>query len=241
MTAPVEFRLRLQGVVVHLGGRAVLGGLTFAIHSGEAVAITGPSGAGKTVLCLLLAGALEPSRGRVWVEAEGVGEPADEQPDYGSPPKVGATTGLILQTHGLVASLTAEENVALPLQCRGLAREDVVRRTARALADVGLARHASRPIDELSGGERQRVGIARALASDPQILVADEPTAELDPGNRARILDLLLGLSRRGRAVVVASDDPEVVATCQRTMVLEAGRIAELPGGVARADASSLR
>jgi putative ABC transport system ATP-binding protein len=238
MTTPVGFRLRLEGVVVHLGGRVVLEGLDFAVHAGETVAITGPSGAGKTVLCLLLAGALEPSRGRVWVEVEG---PADEQLESRSPPRVGATTGLILQTHGLVASLTAEENVALPLQSRGLAREDVMRRTAQALADVGLARHASRPVDELSGGERQRVGIARALASDPAILVADEPTAELDPDNRARVLDLLLALSRRGRALVVASDDPEVVATCQRTMVLEAGRIAELPGGVARPDARSLR
>ena len=241
MTTPVGFRLRLEGVVVHLGGRAVLEGLDFAVHAGETVAITGPSGAGKTVLCLLLAGALEPSGGRVWVEVEGNEGPAGEQLESGSPPRVGATTGLILQTHGLVASLTAEENVALPLQSRGLAREDVMRRTAQALADVGLARHASRPVDELSGGERQRVGIARALASDPAILVADEPTAELDPDNRARVLDLLLGLSQRGRALVVASDDPEVVATCQRTMVLEAGRIAELPGGVARPDARSLR
>ena len=241
MTTPPAFRLRLEDAGVDLGGRAVLEGLNFAVQAGETVAVTGPSGAGKTVLCLLLAGALEPSRGRVWVEVEEDEVVTCGQVRRGSPPRVGATTGLILQTHGLVAGLTAEENVALPLQSRGLARDEVTRRTAEALADVGLARHASRPVDELSGGERQRVGIARALASDPAILVADEPTAELDPGNRARVLDLLLRLSQRGRTVIVASDDPEVVATCQRTMVLEAGRIAELPGGVAHADAPSLR
>jgi putative ABC transport system ATP-binding protein len=241
VTTPTALRLRLEDAGVDLGGRAVLEGLTVAVQAGETVAITGPSGAGKTLLCLLLAGALEPSRGRVWVEVQEDEGFASGQLGRGSPPRVGTTTGLILQTHGLVAGLTAEENVALPLQSRGLARGEVTRRTVQALADVGLARHASRPVDELSGGERQRVGIARALASDPAILVADEPTAELDPGNRARVLDLLLGLTQRGRTVVVASDDPEVVATCQRTMVLEAGRIAELPGGVAHDGAPSLR
>ncbi|MGH9099500.1 MAG: ATP-binding cassette domain-containing protein, partial [Acidimicrobiales bacterium] len=172
----------------------------------------------------------------VWVEEE---VHADGPLVRDDPPRSGASTGLILQTHGLVAALTAEENVALPLQSRGLAREDVMQRTARALGDVDLARHASRPVDELSGGERQRVGIARALAADPAILVADEPTAELDPDNRARVLNLLMSLAHRARVVVVASDDPEVVATCARVVVLEAGRIVELSGGVTHADAPS--
>lgn len=238
VTASAGFRLCLEGAGVDLGGHAVLHGLNFVVHAGRAVAITGPSGAGKTVLCLLLAGALEPSRGRVWVEGAGL---ADEPPASDGSRRAGIVTGLILQTHGLVAGLTAEENVALPLQSRGLAREDVIRRTAQALADVDLARHASRPVDELSGGERQRVGIARALASDPTILIADEPTAELDPGNRARVLDLLMAVSGRDRIVVVASDDPEVVAACGRAMALDAGRIAERPGGVAEQDAPSFR
>jgi putative ABC transport system ATP-binding protein len=238
MTPSTGFRLCLEDAGVELGGHAVLDELNFVVHAGEAVAITGPSGAGKTVLCLLLAGALEPSRGRVWVEGSGL---AEELGPPEGPPRAGTTTGLILQTHGLVAGLTAEENVALPLQSRGLGRAEVIRRTAQALADVDLARHVSRPVDELSGGERQRVGIARALASDPAILIADEPTAELDPGNRARVLDLLIAVARRARIVVVASDDPEVVATCGRAMTLDAGRIAELPDGVAQSDAPSFR
>ncbi len=238
MNAPTGLRLCLEDAGVDLGGRPVLEGLSFVVRAGEAVAITGPSGAGKTLLCLLLAGALEPSRGRVWVEGAGL---ASEPGEPESPPRAGTTTGLILQTHGLVAGLTAEENVALPLQARGVPRDEVARRATQALADVDLARHLSRSVDELSGGERQRVGIARALAADPSFLVADEPTAELDPGNRARVLDLLATTVRRGRAVVVASDDPEVVATCGRAMLLESGRIVELPGGVAHTDAPSLR
>ncbi len=238
MTGSDRFRLRLEDAGVDLGGRAVLDGISFVVHAGDAVAITGPSGGGKTVLCLLLAGVLEPSRGRVWVEGAG---PADATRASQGGPRAGLTTGLILQTHGLVAGLTAEENVALPLQSRGLPRDEVARRTAQALADVDLARHVSRPVDELSGGERQRVGIARALASDPAILIADEPTAELDPGNRSRVLDLLIAMARRDRVVVVASDDPEVVGACGRAMVLEAGRIVESPGGVAPADAPSFR
>ncbi len=237
MTAPSGLRLCLEDAGVDLGGHVVLDRLNLVVHAGESLAITGPSGSGKTVLCLLLAGALEPSRGRVRIEIEAG---ADEPWTSDRPAGTRATTGLILQTHGLVAGLTAEENVALPLQCRGVVRADAVRRTAQALADVDLSRHAARLVDELSGGERQRVGIARALASDPAILIADEPTAELDPGNRARVLTLLMALVHRARVVIVASDDPEVVGSCERAVLLEAGRIVEPLDSAVRADTPSV-
>jgi putative ABC transport system ATP-binding protein len=204
-------RLSLTGVGLDLNGRRVLHDIDLVLEGGEAAALTGPSGSGKTVLCLLLGAALPPSSGTVRLEGTvngGIG-----------------STGLILQTHGLVSGLTAEENVALPLQVHSLSREEVRRRTAQALVDVGLERHAARPVDELSGGERQRVGIARALAADPTVLVADEPTGELDPGNRERVLGLLIAHAQRGRIVVIASDDGEVVAKCSKAIELFGGTI----------------
>lgn len=242
--AAVGLRLVADGVGVELAGRKVLDGVSLSLDAGRPVAITGPSGSGKTVLCLVLAGALSPTVGRVRLDrldgqlstrrtARDEGDGADPAPiseteaprnrTAGAP---GYLAGLVLQTHGLVSGLTAEENVALPLQARRVERAEVAARTARALYDVGLEKHAGRPVDELSGGERQRVGIARAIALDPTVLVADEPTSELDPGNRERVLTLFTGLARRGRVVVIASDDPEVAAACGSVVILERGFVA---------------
>lgn len=229
-------RVVAEHVQLALGGRTVLGnggaddaglghgadlfaGIHVALDGGAPVALTGPSGSGKTVLCLVLAGALGVTSGRVWIEGPGGTELVT-----GVSARTGVT-GLIMQTHGLVGGLTAEENVALPLQARGLPRADAMQRTMDALVGVGLGRHAGRPVDELSGGERQRVGIARGLAGDPLVLVADEPTAELDPDNRTRVLALLAAHAHRGRVVVVASDDPDVVAICGRVVVLDRGSV----------------
>ena len=213
-------QLRLEGVVVERRGRRLLGPIDLVVEAGVPLALTGPPGSGKTVLCLVLAGAVVPTRGRVSLD--------------GRPLVAGTETiGLVLQTHGLMVGLTAEENVALPLQARRLAAPEISRRTAFALDSVGLASEASRPVDDLSGGERQRVGVARALAGDPQVLVADEPTAELDPGNRQRVLSLLAEHAALGSLVVVASDDPEVVDAFPRTVELSDGRIRERPAGEA--------
>ena len=194
-----HLELRLEGVMFAPHGNQILGPLDLVVPVGEPLAVTGPSGAGKTTLCLILAGVLEPTDGRVLL---------DGVPFHGD----GATVGLVLQTHGLLAGLTAAENVALPLQSRGLARHDIAGRTASALASVGLTAEAGRPVDELSGGERQRVGVARAVAGDPPVLIADEPTAELDAGNRARVVGLLTGATTVPRIVALASDDPEILA-----------------------------
>jgi putative ABC transport system ATP-binding protein len=137
--------------------------------------------------------------------------------------------GLVLQHHGLVAGLTAMENVALPLQSRRFERHDVARRVASALASVGLSAEAGRPIEELSGGERQRVGVARAIAGDPRLLVADEPTADLDADNRTRVMELLTAPTTDPRIVVVASDDPEILRGFRHVIEL-------LPPGRTRGD-----
>lgn len=204
-----KMAIRLHDVDVDIGGRRVLEGLDLRIDAGAPVALTGPSGSGKSVLCLVLAGVIAPARGHV--ERVGAG-PAGAVP-----------IGLVLQTHGLVEGLTAEENVSLPLQAASVAEDEINDRVSWALGAVGLTTHAARWIEELSGGERQRVGIARALAGEPPVLIADEPTAELDPDNRQRVLDLLVAHAAGGRVVVIASDDGEVVERCGAVIDLGTG------------------
>jgi putative ABC transport system ATP-binding protein len=205
--------LRVENVGLDFAGNRALVAVTIAFSAGVPVAVTGPSGSGKSALCFVLAGTVEPTQGRVLFEGRPISPITREE------------IGLILQVHGLVSGLTAIENVALPLQARRVQPRDVRDWAVRALALVGLADHGERLVDELSGGERQRVGIARALAGDPRIVVADEPTAELDPENRENVLSLLLERASRRRIVIVASDDPAVVARFPRVVELEEGRV----------------
>ncbi len=213
MTLPAaKADLRLEGVGVQLGERWVIGHVDLRVEPGKPLGIAGPSGAGKTVLCGVLAGVVEPSRGALHY-------------DGGSTKERGPNVGLILQNHGLLSGLTAAENVAFPLQARRVDRAIAIGSVDAALSAVGLTEQKDRPVDELSGGQRQRVGVARALAVDPEILVADEPTAELDPDNRQRVLDLLLTHAARGNVVIIASDDPEVIDACTRVVHLLDGDI----------------
>jgi putative ABC transport system ATP-binding protein len=208
--------LRADGVGLDLGGRTVLDGVGLTAAAGVPVAVSGPSGSGKTLLLLVLSGLLAPTRGTVLIDGSPLG-PAD-----------GASRtpfGVVLQSQGLVAEMTAHENVALPLQQRGLGVADVAFRTGEALKAVGLEALGDRMAGELSGGQGQRVGVARALAGSPGIVLADEPTAELDPDNRARILSLLL-TSPVPRIVVIASNDPEVTGACGHVLHLRDGKIA---------------
>jgi putative ABC transport system ATP-binding protein len=208
-------QLRTQQLGVDFGHRTALHDITLVAEAGEPVALTGPSGSGKTVLLHALAGLLVPTRGHVLLEG---GPVADD--GMGAPHRI----GVVLQTHGLAAGLTAEENVALPLQARGLRRADIAARCRDALGAMDLLGAANRLVDDLSGGQRQRVGVARALAGRPDVVVADEPTAELDPSNRARVLGALLDPSL-GRVVLIASNDPEVAEACAHVLHLRDGRV----------------
>jgi putative ABC transport system ATP-binding protein len=207
--------LRAEGLGVEIGGRTVLEEIDLVATAGSSVAVTGPSGSGKSILLHALAGLLPPAGGRVLV---------DGVPLNGSRLELGRI-GLVLQHHGLAAGLTAEENIALPLQARGLDRQDIATRCREALEAVDLAGTGRRLVDELSGGQRQRVGVARALAGRPAVLLADEPTAELDPVNRALVLSLLLDPSA-GRIVLVAANDPEMARACDHVLELRDGRLA---------------
>jgi putative ABC transport system ATP-binding protein len=200
---------------VTFGERRVLDDVTVWAQQGEPVAVSGPSGSGKTVLLHALAGLWPATAGSVLLD----GAPMDARD-----PGTRARFGVVLQSQGLASGLTCEENVALPLQARRMDRLEIATRCQEALEAVGLGPTAGRLVDDLSGGQRQRVGVARALAGRPEILVADEPTAELDPANRVRILDLLLGPSA-GMIIVIASNDPEVCQVCHHVVHLRDGRV----------------
>jgi putative ABC transport system ATP-binding protein len=206
--------LRAEGLGVDAGGRTVLDGIDLVATAGRSIAVTGPSGSGKTVLLHTLAGLIFPARGTLWLDGTPLNRSAPTRTEV----------GLVLQHHGLASGLTAEENIALPLQARGLEREEITVRCHEALDVVDLRGAGHRMVDELSGGQRQRVGVARALAGRPSVMLADEPTAELDPVYRALVLALLLDPSAN-RIVLIAANDPELVEACDRVLSLSDGRI----------------
>lgn len=209
---PETPRLVIEGVTVCSADTVLVSDLSLSIGGGEVLAITGPSGTGKSSLIHVLAGLAAPRSGRVL---------HDDRPPA---PRGGAKLGLILQHHHLPAMLTAHEVVGLPLQARGVERSQVALRSDRMLAALGLGEHGEQLISELSGGQRQRVAVARALAGDPELILADEPVAGLDPASRTAVVDRLLDASRAGAIVVVASSDRELVESCTRVVTLAASR-----------------
>jgi len=186
----------------------VLDGVSLTVYAGEVLAVTGPSGSGKSSLLALLAGLATPDSGAV----------------LSSVPPDGI--GVILQAYGLVNLLTAAENVEVALQARGRSPADVQSAAAAALAAVRLDEVVDHLIEELSGGQQQRVAVARALALQPTLLIADEVTAELDAETRNVIVELVLGAATTGAAVVLATHDLELAARCDRRLALVDGRVA---------------
>jgi putative ABC transport system ATP-binding protein len=178
------------------------------------VAVTGPSGAGKTTLLWALAGLVRPDRGEVHVNGE---VPRDR--DHTS----AAGVVLIPQDNALASVLTAAENVLVPLLAAKVAPDEAQARAAAALESVGLATAGHQLIEELSGGQQQRVAVARGLAQQGTVVLADEPTSELDAANRARIVALLRAEADRGAAVVLATHDPDAAAECDAELHLDAG------------------
>ncbi|MGC2486534.1 MAG: ATP-binding cassette domain-containing protein [Acidimicrobiales bacterium] len=186
---------------VDVEGRTLLDNVTLSVAPGEILAITGVSGSGKTVLAHTLAGVRPPDRGEVRV--------GDTVLDAGT--EFVQRPALVTQDFGLVAVLTATETVGLPLQSLSLTKDEIRQRTGHWLEQLGLESCAKRPVADLSGGQRQRVAIARALAKGADVVVMDEPTAELDPVNRALLLRLLDEECARGVAIVVVSHESDLV------------------------------
>jgi lipoprotein-releasing system ATP-binding protein len=198
----------------------VLRGADLAVEPGELVAVVGPSGSGKSTLLHLLGGLDRPDRGEVVIGGERL---ADHRGAALAAFR-NRTIGFVFQFHQLLPDFTALENVMLPGRIAGREPREVLERARALLADVGLAERLDHFPNQLSGGERQRVALCRALALEPPLLLADEPTGNLDPASGERVLELLLELQRRhGTTGVLVTHNPEVAERCARILVLDEG------------------
>ncbi len=198
--------------------------VSLTIGGRELVAIFGPSGSGKTTLLLLAAGLLRPTAGRVGFGGRDLATMAKhELLSYRR-----NQLGFVFQDFNLVSGLTAQENVAIPLLLRGTDHRGAHRRALEALGAVGLARRRGHTPSKLSGGERQRVAIARALVGEPRLVLADEPTGNLDSETGDAVLDLLSGLCReRGTAALLVTHDARAADYADRVLTMRDGTLTE--------------
>ncbi len=209
------------------GGRSAVTALediTLAIPSGQMVSIVGPSGSGKSTLLNLLGALDRPTSGEIRIDGHSLAALSDDGRTRVRRDKI----GFIFQFFNLLPTLTCVENVGLPLHLRAWPRKRVAERARELLALVGLADRLDHLPDELSGGQRQRVAIARALSAYPPILLADEPTGNLDSQTGQEILALVRDLHQRLQAtIVIVTHDSGVAESCERTLTIKDGRIVE--------------
>ncbi|MCW2796343.1 ATP-binding cassette domain-containing protein [Nocardioides sp.] len=212
--------LSLSGIrySVNGGSRTLLEDIDLEFRAGELTALSGPSGSGKTTLLSIAGGLVEPTTGSTSYDGksmwQGSGDPRPE-------------VAFVLQVYGLVPILSARENVSVALRARGVRPAEADERAEAALARFHIADLGDRQVEELSGGQMQRVACARGLVVDSGVLLADEPTSELDEGNRSLVLAELRKEAARGAVVVVATHDPAVVDACDRHYVLDEGRLTD--------------
>jgi putative ABC transport system ATP-binding protein len=218
--------------VYHRGAERidVLQGVTLDIQPGDFLALMGPSGSGKTTLLNLLGGLDRPTSGAIEIAGQRI-----DQLSGGALAKWrAANVGFVFQLYNLLPVLTAQRNVELPLLLTKLSRTERRRRAGVALSVVGLADRTNHYPRQLSGGQEQRVGIARAIVTDPTLLLCDEPTGDLDRKSGDEILGLLQTLNREhGKTIVMVTHDPHAAVCAQRTVHLEKGLLVDQPEEVA--------
>jgi len=216
--------IRLEGVHLRLAGAAgevnILNGIDLEVGFGEAVGVIGPSGSGKSSMMMVIAGLERPTAGRVVVagaDLASLGE--DERTRLRR-----RVIGIVFQDFHLIQTMTALENVAVPLELAG--RRDAYARARVELSAVGLDHRSAHYPGQLSGGEQQRVALARALVGEPALLLADEPTGNLDRDTGRQVIDLMFELAaRRGTTLLLITHDADLVRRCGRVLRLSAGRI----------------
>jgi putative ABC transport system ATP-binding protein len=200
----------------------VLNNLSLAVPAGDFLALMGPSGSGKTTLLNMIGGLDRPSHGSVEVAGQRLEQLSDGELARWRADNV----GFVFQMYNLLPVLSAAGNVELPLLLTRLGSADRAKRTAAALALVGLSDRAKHKPRELSGGQEQRVGIARAIVGDPRILLCDEPTGDLDRKAGDEILDLLTALNQKhGKTIVMVTHDPRAAAHAKRILYLDKGSL----------------
>lgn len=216
--------LQVEGLCKQYGGKPVLRGVSFTVERGETLVITGPSGSGKSTALRCINRLVEPDAGKILVAGTPIcGLSEEELID------VRRRIGFVFQRFNLIRRLTALENTALPLLARGISKHEALVRAACALERVGLSEHIDKLPGQMSGGQQQRVGIARALVSDPELMLWDEPTASLDPILVCDILDLMRELVREsGKTMVMVTHEVRfALEVADRVILLESGRVVE--------------
>jgi putative ABC transport system ATP-binding protein len=217
--------IRLDQVSKQFSGKrrvTALEDINFQVTRGEMVSIVGPSGSGKSTLLNLIGGLDQPSSGEIHIDGQSIARLSDDELTRLRRDKI----GFIFQFFNLMPSLTCLENVALPLHLRGWGKRKIEERSRELLDLVQLTHRLDHQPDELSGGERQRVAIARSLAAFPPILLADEPTGNLDSRSGAEILDLIRSLHEKLNAtILIVTHDAGVARSCSRTIALADARV----------------
>lgn len=202
---------------------SALNNINLKIGKGEFVFLTGPSGAGKTTLLRLLYGALTPNRGQVLIDGQNITRMTVSQV-----PLLRRSIGVVFQDFKLLQNRTVFENVAITLEVLGWGRADIGKKTMHILKQMGIESKYNLVTQRLSGGEQQRVALARALVNDPKILLADEPTGNLDEANKNQILNIFKEANIRGTTVVVATHDRRLIEQSHKRLVcLNKGEIVE--------------
>ncbi len=230
--------IRLEGItkIVDSGAEklTILHPMDLSVPAGEFLSIIGPSGSGKSTLLGLIAGLDAPTAGRVVIEGEDLGTLGEDE----LAKLRGERIGFVFQFFHLIPSLTAYENVLVPMEISDF--RDAVERSHELLRDVGLENREHHYPSQLSGGEQQRVAIARALANDPPLLLADEPTGNLDANNGKHVFELIETIhKKRNTTIVLATHNMELARRADRVAVLKAGRIDRIDmGRSSRADES---
>lgn len=222
----VEPMVRLQEVELILKSDAgeinILRGVDLSVSKGESIGVVGPSGSGKTSTIMVIAGLEQVSSGQVFVAGREIStlnedELAEFRRDH---------IGIVFQSFHLIPTMTAHENVAVPMELAG--RDDAFQLAGEALNEVGLGTRLRHYPGQLSGGEQQRVALARAFAAEPRLLLADEPTGNLDGDTGARVVDLMFGMAERsGTTLMLITHDTAIAQRCDRVVQMVDGRVEE--------------
>jgi predicted ABC-type transport system involved in lysophospholipase L1 biosynthesis ATPase subunit len=219
-----DLAIQVEAVKKHYGGLEVLRGVNLSVPKGQFAAIIGKSGSGKSTLLGVIAGLERPDEGQVHIMGQGVAGIADR--DAAALRR--RSIGIVFQAFNLIPSLTALDNVSLPAFFEATPAAERRRRATELLERVGLGDRMGHRPGTLSGGEQQRVAIARALMNNPAVLLADEPTGNLDQETGAAVLDLIIGLGRmQATTLLMVTHDPDVAAKAGRVIKMTDGRIAD--------------
>jgi putative ABC transport system ATP-binding protein len=202
---------------------AILKGIDLEIDVGEFIALMGPSGSGKSTLMNIVGCLDRPSSGRFILLGQDISQTLDDELARIRREEL----GFIFQTFNLIGRISVLKNVEVPMMLSGVARERRRSRALELLESVGIADRSDFSPTNISGGERQRVAIARALANDPKIIIADEPTGNLDLKNSEEVMKILSHLNRDGRTIIMVTHNPEITGNCSRVIRLRDGRILE--------------